>query len=153
MSKITPFLWFDDQLEEAIELYRRVFPDVRIISRHDGPGGKLFWGEFELAGTRFMGMNAGPHHRFNEAVSFFIDCADQDEVDRYWNGLTADGGQESQCGWLKDKFGVSWQVVPQRAMESTVYGADPEGADRAMKVMLGSQKLVIAELEAAYRGE
>jgi predicted 3-demethylubiquinone-9 3-methyltransferase (glyoxalase superfamily) len=152
MSKITPFLWFDTQLEEAIELYGRVFPDVRIISRTDGPDGKLFWGEFEVAGTRFMGMNAGPHHQFNEAVSFFIDCADQDEVDRYWDGLIADGGQESQCGWLKDKFGVSWQVVPNAALSATVYGPDPDGAQRAMQVMLGSQKLVIAELEAAYRG-
>jgi predicted 3-demethylubiquinone-9 3-methyltransferase (glyoxalase superfamily) len=153
MSKITPFLWFDSQLEEAIELYGRVFPDVRIVSRHDGPDGKLFWGEFEVAGTRFMGMNAGPHHQFNEAVSFFIDCADQAEVDHYWSGLTADGGQESQCGWLKDKFGVSWQVVPNAAMESTVYGPDPEGAQRAMQAMLSMQKLDVAALEAAYRGE
>ena len=152
MSNITPFLWFDSELEEALELYGRVFPDVTVLGRHDGPDGKLFWGEFEIAGTRFMGMNAGPHHKFNEAVSFFIDCADQAEVDHYWSGLTADGGHESQCGWLKDKFGVSWQVIPNAALEAIVYGSDPEGAQRAMQVMLGSQKLVIADLEAAYRG-
>ncbi len=99
-----------------------------------------------------MGMNAGPHHAFNEAVSFWIDCDGQEEVDHYWNGLTADGGQESQCGWLKDRFGISWQVVPKQLNE-TVYGSDPEGAQRAMAVMLKSQKLVVAELEAAYRGE
>ena len=153
MSKITPFLWFESQLEEALDLYGRVFPDVKVLNRTNGPDGALFWGEFEIAGQPFKAMNAGPSHPFTEAVSFWIDCEDQAEVDHYWDALTADGGQESQCGWLKDKFGVSWQVVPYRALNATVYGPDPEGAARAMQVMLGSRKLVIAELEAAYRGE
>ena len=100
-----------------------------------------------------MGMNAGPHHQFTDAISFLVDCADQAEVDRYWDALTADGGQESQCGWLKDKFGVSWQIVPMGAMDGTVYGSDPEGAQRAMQAMLSMQKLDVAALEAAYRGE
>ena len=153
MSKITPFLWFDSRLEEALELYARVFPDVTVQARTLDPDGKLFWAEFEIGGSPFKAMNAGPHHPFNEAVSFWIDCADQTEVDHYWDALTADGGEESQCGWLKDKFGISWQVVPSRQLSETVYGADAAGAKRAMDAMLGMRKLVVDELEAAYRGE
>lgn len=153
MSKtITPFLWFDSQLEEALELYGRVFPDVTVQTRHDGPDGKLFWAEFEIAGAPFKAMSAGPHHPFTEAISFWIPCDDQAEVDHYWDALTADGGTESQCGWVQDRFGISWQIVPERVMAETVYGPDPEGAGRAMQAMLGMQKLVIAELESAYRG-
>lgn len=152
MSKITPFLWFDSQLEEAIEFYSGIFPDVRTISRSDGPDGRLFTGEFEIAGWRFLAMNAGPHEPFTDAVSFLIDCADQAEVDHYWDALV-EGGTPSRCGWLKDRFGISWQVTPTRALNETVWGPDPEGAQRAMAAMLASQKLVIADLEAAYRGD
>lgn len=153
MSKITPFLWFGSELEQALELYGRVFSHLTVQARHNGPDGTLFWAEFEIDGSPFKAMNAGAPQPFTEAVSFWIECADQAEVDHYWSALTADGGQESQCGWLKDRFGISWQVVPTRALNATVYGPDSAGSQRAMQVMLGSTKLVIAELEAAYRGE
>ena len=152
MSKITPFLWFDSQLEEALELYARVFPEVKVLARTNGPDGKLFWGEFEIAGQPFKAMNAGPAHPFTEAVSFWIDCEDQAEVDHYWDALTADGGREDQCGWLKDKFGVSWQVIPRRLTE-LMGDPDQEAAGRATQAMLQMRKIVVADLESAFRGD
>jgi len=153
---ITPSLWFDDDLEEAMEFYTAVFPNssVHSVQRYTeaGPGepGSVVSAEFELDGTRFAGINGGPQFRFTEAVSFVIDCADQDEVDHYWSALT-DGGQESQCGWLRDRFGLSWQVVPRRLME-LLADPDPDRARRATEAMLGMRRIVVSDLEAAADG-
>jgi len=158
MSSITNCLWFDGQAEEAAEFYVSVFPDssVTAVSRYgEGapfPAGTALTVEFQLNGTPYQGLNGGPHYTFNEAISFSIRCADQAEVDYYWDKLTADGGSEGQCGWLKDKFGVSWQVVPQ-ALGSIMSGDDAAGVGRAMQAFMGMQKFDIAALEAAYRGE
>ena len=158
MSSITNCLWFDGQAEEAAEFYVSVFPDssVTAVSRYgEGapfPAGTALTVEFQLNGTPYQGLNGGPQFSFNEAISFSIRCADQAEVDYYWDKLTADGGSEGQCGWLKDKFGVSWQVVPQ-ALGSIMSGDDAAGVGRAMQAFMGMQKFDIAALEAAYRGE
>lgn len=158
MSSITNCLWFDGQAEEAAEFYVSVFPDssVTAVSRYgEGapfPAGTALTVEFQLNGTPYQGLNGGPQFTFNEAISFSISCADQAEVDYYWDKLTADGGSEGQCGWLKDKFGVSWQVVPQ-ALGSIMSGDDAAGVGRAMQAFMGMQKFDIAALEAAYRGE
>ncbi len=158
MSSITNCLWFDGQAEEAAEFYVSVFPDssVTAVSRYgEGapfPAGTALTVEFQLNGTPYQGLNGGPQFSFNEAISFSISCADQAEVDYYWDKLTADGGSEGQCGWLKDKFGVSWQVVPQ-ALGSIMSGDDAAGVGRAMQAFMGMQKFDIAALEAAYRGE
>ncbi|MGG5174944.1 VOC family protein [Pseudarthrobacter sp. J1763] len=158
MSKISNCLWFDDQAEVAANFYASLFKNSKIlnVSRYgEGaplPAGTVLTVDFELDGTKFIALNGGPMLTFSEAVSFSIDCADQAEVDHFWNALTADGGQESQCGWLKDKFGVSWQVVPS-AMPGLISGPDPDGAGRAMAAMMGMKKLDIAELQKAYDGE
>jgi predicted 3-demethylubiquinone-9 3-methyltransferase (glyoxalase superfamily) len=151
-SRITPFLWFDNQLEEAVNFYVSVFPNSRIhtISRQ-GEGGPAFTASFELDGQPVMGLNGGPLFSFTEAFSFFVSCETQAEVDRYWTTLTADGGQESQCGWLKDRFGLSWQIVPTALMR---YLADPDPvkSQRVMAAMLQMQKIDIASLDRAYQG-
>lgn len=158
MSKITPSLWFDDNLEEAMDFYASVFPDTKIhgTTRYPegsmGEPGKVMTGDFEILGQRFNAINGGPHFKFSEAVSFIVDCKDQAEVDYYWEKLPAGGGAESQCGWVKDKFGLSWQIVP-RALYETVTGPDKAGAERATKAMLAMHKLIVADLEKAYRGE
>ncbi|WP_144629448.1 VOC family protein [Arthrobacter woluwensis] len=158
MSSITNCLWFDGQAEEAAEFYVSVFPEssVTAVSRYgEGapfPAGTALTVEFQLNGTPYQGLNGGPHYTFNEAISFSISCADQAEVDYYWDKLTADGGSEGQCGWLKDKFGVSWQVVPE-ALGSIMSRDDAAGVGRAMQAFMGMQKFDIAALEAAYRGE
>jgi len=158
MSSITNCLWFDGQAEEAAEFYVSVFPDsaVSAVSRYgEGapfPAGTALTVEFQLNGTPYQGLNGGPQFTFNESISFSISCADQAEVDYYWDKLTADGGSEGQCGWLKDKFGVSWQVVPQ-ALGSIMSGDDAAGVGRAMQAFMGMRKFDIAALEAAYRGE
>jgi predicted 3-demethylubiquinone-9 3-methyltransferase (glyoxalase superfamily) len=155
MPSITPSLWFDANLEEAAQFYTAIFPNSSIeqVSRYNdaGPGtpGEVVSAVFVLDGTRFVGINGGPQFSFSEAVSFMIDCTDQDEVDYYWNRLV-DGGEESQCGWLKDRFGLSWQVVPNRLFE-LIGDADPVRAAAATKAMLGMRKIVIAELEDAAR--
>jgi len=157
MSRITPSLWFDNNLEEAIEFYASVFPDTKVhgTTRYPeggmGEPGSVMTGDFEILGQRFNAISGGPHFTFSEAISFIIDCADQKEVDYYWDALTAGDGAESQCGWAKDKFGLSWQVVPH-ALYSTVTGKDPAGAKRATEAMLKMKKLIVADLEAAYRG-
>jgi predicted 3-demethylubiquinone-9 3-methyltransferase (glyoxalase superfamily) len=156
-QKIVPNLWFDTEAEEAAEFYISVFKDGRIsnIVRYpeEGPreAGMVMVVEFELRGQRFVGINGGPEFKFDEAVSFEIKCEDQDEVDYYWEALTADGGREGQCGWLTDKYGLSWQVTP-RGMEELFADPDPERASRAMKAMLGMKKLDVAELRAAADG-
>jgi predicted 3-demethylubiquinone-9 3-methyltransferase (glyoxalase superfamily) len=158
MPAITPNLWFDGQAEEAARFYTSLFPDSRIedVSRAaaDNPStkaGDVLLVTFTLSGQRFVGINGGPQFPFSEAVSFQIDCADQAEVDRYWDALVEGGGEHGQCGWLKDRFGLSWQVVP-REIGAYLAGPDPAGAARAMETMLGMQKLDVATLRAAYEG-
>ncbi len=157
MPKIIPNLWFDTESEEAAAFYVSVFPNSRVlgVTRYpeDAPreAGMVMTVEFELDGQRFVGINGGPEFTFNEAISFQIECADQEEVDRYWSLLSADGGSEGPCGWLKDKFGVSWQVVPT-GMDQVFNDDDPERARRAMAAMLKMGKLDVAELRRAADG-
>jgi predicted 3-demethylubiquinone-9 3-methyltransferase (glyoxalase superfamily) len=152
MTSIKPCLWFDDRIDEAIEFYTKTFKRAKITNiNRPAPGKPAFTAEFELEGQKFMALNGGPQFTFNEAVSFFVTCADQDEVDYFWNALTANGGAESQCGWLKDKFGLSWQIVPRQLFE-TIGGPDAAGAQRAMQAMLKMHKLIVADLQKAYAG-
>jgi predicted 3-demethylubiquinone-9 3-methyltransferase (glyoxalase superfamily) len=158
MSKITPCLWFDGEAEEAANFYVSLLPDskIEVVQRNsvDSPGGKagtVLVVEFTLAGQRFMALNGGMRFEYTHAVSFKIDCADQAEVDRLWDALLAGGGQASRCGWLKDRYGLSWQIVPT-ALPKYLGGADPAGAQRALQAMLGMVKLDIAGLKKAYEG-
>jgi len=154
MPAIIPCLWFAGQAEDAARLYVSVFPNSRILSVNAAPEGTpgtpgdVLTVEFELDGTRFTGLNGGPQFRFDESVSFQIDTADQAETDHYWDALTADGGEESRCGWLKDRYGLSWQVVPHRLTE-LMTDADPARASRAMQAMLQMRRIDIAAIEAA----
>jgi predicted 3-demethylubiquinone-9 3-methyltransferase (glyoxalase superfamily) len=147
MNKITPFLWFDDQLQEALTFYTGIFPDAEVLETHNY-GGQVFVARFRMAGQEVMAMNAGPGHPQTDAFSFWIDCVDQAEVDRYWDALLADGGKESMCGWLFDRFGVSWQVVPRRLSE-LMSDPDPARAKRAMDEMMTQVKIDVAALERA----
>lgn len=153
MPSITPSLWFDDDLEEAAAFYTSVFPNSSVegFERYTdaGPGtpGQVVSGTFVLDGTRLIGINGGPQFPFTEAVSFTVACRDQQEVDYYWDRLV-DGGEESQCGWLKDRFGLSWQIVPDRLVE-LLADPDPARAAAATRAMLGMRKIVIADVEAA----
>ncbi|MFB1297815.1 VOC family protein [Mycobacterium sp. pW049] len=153
MPAITPSLWFDNDLEDAVAFYSAIFPNSSLesVERYTdaGPGtpGEVVSASFTLDGQRFIGINGGPQFPFTEAVSFTIACRDQDEVDYYWDRLVA-GGEESQCGWLKDRYGLSWQIVPDRLMELTT-DPDPAKATAATKAMLGMRKIVIADLEDA----
>ncbi len=156
MPIITPMLWFDTQAEEAAEFYVSVFPNSRITSvshyteAGPRPAGTVLTVQFELDGEEFVALNGGPQFHFDEAISFVIGCADQEEVDYYWKRLT-DGGEESQCGWLKDRFGLSWQVVPAGFVELM---SDPDEGrrTRAMRALLGMRKLDLAALRAAAEG-
>jgi predicted 3-demethylubiquinone-9 3-methyltransferase (glyoxalase superfamily) len=156
-GRITPFLWFDDNLEDALELYQRVFPNSTVseVSRYpEGspyPAGTVMGATWELDGQSFMGINAGPAFHFTEAISFFVQADTQEDIDRLWSALLADGGEPGQCGWLKDRFGLSWQIVPPRLTE-LLTDPDRERAGRAMQAMLGMSKLDIAALEAAADG-
>jgi predicted 3-demethylubiquinone-9 3-methyltransferase (glyoxalase superfamily) len=156
MPKITPCLWFDDQAEAAARFYVSLFKNSSIgrIARYGGAGpgpkGSVVTIAFELDGQAFIGLNGGPHFKFTEAVSFSIDCADQAEVDFYWDRLS-EGGQTSQCGWLKDRFGLSWQVVPA-TLADMIGDPDPEKARRATEAMLKMTKLDIAKLQQAIAG-
>jgi predicted 3-demethylubiquinone-9 3-methyltransferase (glyoxalase superfamily) len=155
-NKIIPSLWFDTESEEAAAFYVSVFPSSRVVGVTRYPegapraAGMVMTVEFELDGQRFIGINGGPEFTFSEAISFQIECADQEEVDRYWSVLS-DGGSEGPCGWLKDKFGVSWQVVPT-GMDEMLGGGDPERAQRAMAAMLKMGKIDVAELQRAADG-
>jgi predicted 3-demethylubiquinone-9 3-methyltransferase (glyoxalase superfamily) len=158
LSKITPCLWFDGNAEEAATFYTSIFPNSRIDSVHrapsgtpDMPEGDVLTVNFTLAGEPFLGLNGGPEFTFSEAISFSIDCADQAEVDHYWDALLASGGEPSQCGWLKDRFGLSWQVVP-RQLPEMLSSADAEAAGRAMRAMLAMSKIDVATLQAAFQG-
>ncbi|HJQ48738.1 MAG TPA: VOC family protein [Amycolatopsis sp.] len=153
---LTTCLWFDDQAEDAANFYAGVFANSKVGGITPYPEGtagpsKVMTVEFEINGQKFVGLNGGPQFKFTESVSFQIHCADQAEVDYYWDTLTADGGEESQCGWLKDKYGVSWQVVPDQFVEY-VTGPDPAGAARATQAMFGMRKLDIEALRKAYEG-
>ena len=147
--KITPCLWFDGQAEEAAAFYVAIFPDSQVLSVTPGPGGKALVVEFQLAGVRFLALNGGPHFKFNEAISLSIDCQSQAEVDDLWEKLSA-GGSPSQCGWLKDRYGLSWQVVPAVLPRLL---SDPATAGRVFPVLMGMSKLDIAALEAAAAQE
>ena len=149
MKKITPFLWFDTQAEEAMNFYVSIFKNSKVGGVSRGPDGRAFTVSFELDGQEFMGLNAGPEFKFNEAVSMYVDCEDQAEVDYFWNKLTADGGEESMCGWLKDKYGLSWQIVPKQLGELM---GDPEKSQRVMQAMLKMQKIIVADLQKAHNG-
>ena len=153
-QKITPCLWFERNAEEAVRFYTSVFPNSSILSvnraKSDTPGpkeGDVLVIEFTLAGQRYQAINGGPHETFNDAISLSVDCADQAEVDRYWEALTADGGRPVQCGWLKDKYGLSWQIVPRRLTE-LLSDPDPAKAKRVMQAMMKMVKLDVAALEA-----
>lgn len=145
-QSITPYLWFDGNAGEAIDFYCSVFKDSKNLGLNQLPDGRVMGGSFELNGQRFIALNGGPMFKFTEAVSFYISCETQEEVDYYWEKLTADGGEESMCGWLKDKYGLSWQVVP-KALERALYNSDPAKANRAMQAMMKMKKIVISELE------
>ena len=159
MDKIAPCLWFDGKAEEAARFYTSIFPNSRITSidrspgeTPSGPKDMVLTVNFELGGRSFIGLNGGPEFTFNEAISLSIDCEDQAEVDRYWDALLADGGEESVCGWLKDRFGVSWQVVP-RQLPQMLASSDRDAAARALEAMLKMVKIDVATLERAFRGE
>jgi predicted 3-demethylubiquinone-9 3-methyltransferase (glyoxalase superfamily) len=151
MKKITPFLWFDTQAEEAMNFYVSVFKNGRVLGVTSGPNGIAQSVNFELEGQEFIGLNAGPQFKFNEAISFLVDCETQAEVDTLWNKLTADGGEESMCGWLKDKYGLSWQIIPS-ALGRLLSDPEPEKAARVIQAMLKMNKIDIQALQDAYDG-
>lgn len=151
MRGITPFLWFDGELEEAIDFYTSVFPNGKVHDVVRAPDGSAFVAEFELAGQRFTGLNGGPQFQFNEAVSFVVECDDQEEVDRYWAALTSGDGEEVQCGWLRDRFGLSWQVVPGEVYRMLSEGS-LEQRQRVTAAIEPMVKLDLATLRAAYEG-
>ena len=159
MSKVSPCLWFDGEAEEAAKFYVSLLPDSRIetiqknnIDTPAGKAGSVLVVEFTLAGQRFMALNGGKAFDFTHAISFKIDCADQAEVDRLWDALLANGGKAAQCGWLQDRFGVHWQIVPT-ALSKYLGSSDAAGAQRAMQAMLGMVKLDIEGLRRAYEGK
>jgi len=152
MKKIIPFLWFDTQAEEAMNFYVSIFKNSKVLSVTPGSNGIAQFVTFELEGQEFMALNAGPQFKFNESISFFVDCKTQEEVDELWEKLTADGGEESMCGWLKDKYGLSWQIIPA-VLGELLSDKDPEKANRVMQAMLKMQKIDIAGLERAYNNE
>ena len=157
MQKITPFLWFDSNAEEAANFYTSIFKNSRIlnVARYGeagpGPKGSAMTVTFQLEGQQFIALNGGPHYTFSPAISFFVNCETQAEVDEFWSKLSA-GGKEVQCGWLQDKFGVSWQIIPNALME-LMSDKDPVKSQRVFKAMLQMSKIDIAGLKRAYQGE
>ncbi len=154
MQKITPFLWFDDQAEEAANFYVSIFKNSKIVNivrygeAGPGPAGTIMTVAFELNGQEFTALNGGPEFKFTEAISFFVNCESQQEVDELWEKLS-EGGEEGPCGWLKDKYGLSWQIVPT-VLGEMLNDPDPAKAQRVTKAMLQMQKIDIAELKQAY---
>ena len=151
MKKITPFLWFDTQAEEAMNFYVSIFKHSKVLGVTPGPNGIAQSVNFELEGQEFIGLNAGPQFKFNESISFLVNCETQAEVDELWAKLTADGGEESMCGWLKDKYGLSWQIVPT-VLGDLLNDPNPEKAGRVMQAMLKMHKIDIQVLQQAYNG-
>jgi predicted 3-demethylubiquinone-9 3-methyltransferase (glyoxalase superfamily) len=157
-QKITPFLWFDNQAEEAVNFYISIFANSKIlqIARYGdagpGPAGSVMTLSFQLEGQKFVALNGGPVFHFTPAISFVVDCKTKEEVDRLWDALTADGGKPGQCAWLTDRYGISWQIVPTRLVE-LLTDPDPEKANRVMQAMMQMTKIDIAALEAAYAGK
>jgi predicted 3-demethylubiquinone-9 3-methyltransferase (glyoxalase superfamily) len=155
VQKIVTFLWFEHQAEEAARFYTSLFDDSRITEVHytneagPGPPGGVIFVDFELAGQKFVALNGGPAFNFTEAVSLFVNCESQEEVDRLWDTLISDGGEPSQCGWLKDRYGLSWQIIPTRLME-LMSDPDPSKAAAATQAMLQMQKIDIQQIEDAY---
>jgi predicted 3-demethylubiquinone-9 3-methyltransferase (glyoxalase superfamily) len=152
MNKITPFLWFNGNIKEALDLYTSVFKNSKIISTSKMGVEKIFSATFELEGQTLMALDGGPHYHFTPAISLYVDCKDQEEVDTLWSRLIADGGKESRCGWLVDKFGLSWQIIPSRLIE-LLYHKDAAKAKRAMDAMMTMNRIIIADLEKAAEGE
>ena len=158
MQKITPFLWFDGQAEEAIKLYTSVFKNSKILNiKYWGEGSpfpkdQVMTGTFELDGLTFYAFDAGPQFKFSEAISLMVNCETQEEIDHYWNKLTANGGQESMCGWLKDKFGLSWQITPP-ILGELLGDKDKAKAARVMQAMMKMKKIIIADLKKAAEGK
>jgi len=164
MQKITPFLWFTDQAEEAVKFYASIFKNSKIgrilrygeeatkVSESGRPVGSVLTIELEIEGQKFVALNGGPQFKFNESVSFVVNCETQEEVDYFWEKLKSDGGEESQCGWLKDKFGLSWQVIPTQLIDM-LHDEDREKAKRVMKAMLQMQKIDIEKLKQAAKGK
>lgn len=156
-QKITTFLWFNNNAEEAANFYTSVFKNSRISNTarypegSPGPIGSVMTVEFELDGQEFIALNGGPHFKFTEAISLLVHCKTQEEIDYYWEKLTADGGQESQCGWLKDKFGLSWQIAPDMLLNFWTAG-DAAKAKRVMEAMMSMKKIIIKDIEAAAAG-
>lgn len=158
MQKITPFLWFDTQAEEAMNFYVSIFKDSKVLGltrngeAAPGPTGAVLTADFELEGQKFTALNGGPQFKFTEAVSFVVNCTSQEEVDYYWEKLTADGGTEVQCGWLKDKYGLAWQIVPTILLD-LIQDPDTEKADRVMQAMMKMVKIDIETIKRAAAGE
>jgi predicted 3-demethylubiquinone-9 3-methyltransferase (glyoxalase superfamily) len=151
MKKITPFLWFDTEAEEAMNLYVSIFKNSKVLGVTPGPNGRAMSVNFELEGQEFIGLNAGPEFKFNESISFLVNCNSQEEVDELWEKLTADGGEEGNCGWLKDKYGLSWQIIPT-ALGEMLGDPDQAKAGRALQAMLKMHKIDIQGLKQAYDG-
>ncbi|RCH56208.1 VOC family protein [Mucilaginibacter hurinus] len=152
MKKITPFLWFDDKAEEAINFYSSIFKNAKITSVMPGAGEKITGATFELEGQEFFALNGGPQFKFNEAVSMYVNCETQEEIDDKWEKLTSGGGEESQCGWLKDKYGLWWQIVPP-VLPQLLSDTDRAKADRVMQAMLKMKKIDIRALQDAAAGK
>jgi predicted 3-demethylubiquinone-9 3-methyltransferase (glyoxalase superfamily) len=150
MKKIRPFLWYDDKAEEAMKFYTSIFKNSKVLNVSRGADGKVFTVTFELEGQEFMALNGGPGFKFTEAISFFVDCKTQEEVDDLWERLS-EGGEKSRCGWLKDKFGLSWQIIPE-ALGELMGDDDDEKSGRVMQAMLKMSKIDIKALQKAYDG-
>jgi predicted 3-demethylubiquinone-9 3-methyltransferase (glyoxalase superfamily) len=152
MPEITPFLWYDNQAEQAATFYASVFPHARVLEVNRGPDGRAFMVSFEIEGQRVLALNGGPDHVLNESFSFLITCDGQEQVDEYWGKLTADGGEEGPCGWCKDRFGLSWQVIPSE-LARLLTDPDPERAGRAGQAMRAMKKIDVQALRDAADGK
>jgi predicted 3-demethylubiquinone-9 3-methyltransferase (glyoxalase superfamily) len=150
MPDLSHMLWFNNQAEEAAQLYTNIFKDSKILNKTNGPDGGVFTVEFEILGSKYTALNGGPMFSFTEAFSIVVLCQDQSEVDKYWDALTSNGGSAGRCGWLKDKFGLSWQIIPKQLGEC-LGNPDPAKSAAAMKAMMGMSKFNVSELEAAVK--